>query len=68
MNDEPLQRMFHMLYAKVNIPSPTTLSCDVKEVHNLAKLNVAKVLQVAASEEDGSAVNNKYLIFRVIRA
>jgi hypothetical protein len=53
VNDEPLQRMFRMLYAKVDIPSPTTLSRDVKEVHDLAKQNVAKVLQVCCHVRRG---------------
>jgi hypothetical protein len=44
--DPPLQRMLRMLYAKVDIPSPTTVSRDVKEVYRIAKKNVGSVLQV----------------------
>lgn len=35
-----------MLYAKVDVPSASTVSRDVKEVYNIAKKNVGKVLQV----------------------
>ena len=46
VDDKPLQDMFRMLYAKVDIPSAATVSRDVKEVHSIAKKNVIKVLQV----------------------
>ena len=38
--------MFQMLYAKVDVPSASTVSRDVKEVYNVTKKNVGKVLQV----------------------
>jgi len=46
VEDRPLNRMFQMLYAKVDVPSASTVSRDVKEVYNIAKKNVGKVLQV----------------------
>ena len=46
VSDPPLQKMFQMLYSKVDIPSDTTVSRDVREVYQLAKKHVSKVLQV----------------------
>jgi hypothetical protein len=38
--------MFKMLYAKVDIPSDTTVSRDVKEAYAISKKNVIKALKV----------------------
>jgi hypothetical protein len=46
VDDQPLQDMFRMLYAKVDIPSAATVSRDTKDVHSITKKNVIKVLQV----------------------
>ncbi|TFY74006.1 hypothetical protein EWM64_g10006 [Hericium alpestre] len=40
-----LQRMFQMLYAKVDIPLDKTISRDVKEIFAVSKKNVANMLQ-----------------------
>ena len=46
MDDEPLQQILWMLYAKVETPLATTISRDVKEIHSIVKVKVGKVLQV----------------------
>ena len=46
INDEPLQRILQMLYARVETLSATTISRDVKEICSIAKVKVRKVLQV----------------------
>jgi hypothetical protein len=46
IEDPPLQKIFRMLYAKVDIPSDTTISRDVKEAHAISKKNVIRVLKV----------------------
>jgi hypothetical protein len=38
--------MFQMLYAKVDVPSASTVSRDVKKVYKITEKNVGKVLQV----------------------
>lgn len=45
INDPPLQRILKMLFAKVDIPSPSTVSRDVKEAFTIAKKNVGSILQ-----------------------
>ncbi len=45
IEDEPLQDMFKMLYAKVEVPSASTVSRDVKEVWAISKKEVASFLQ-----------------------
>ena len=45
ITNPPLQRMLRMLYAKVDIPSPSTVSRDVKEAFKIAKRHVGTVLQ-----------------------
>jgi len=47
IEDPPLQEMLKMLYGKVEIPSDTTISRDVKEAHGISKGHVAKRLQVS---------------------
>ena len=47
IEDPPLQEMLKMLYGKVEIPSDTTVSCNVTEVHGISKGHVAKRLQVS---------------------
>ena len=46
VEDPPLLRIFRMLYAKVDVPSATTVSRDVKEIYQVSKVNVGKILQV----------------------
>ena len=46
IEDVPLQRIFKMLYAKVETPSEKTISQDVKEIRTISKVHVGKVLQV----------------------
>jgi hypothetical protein len=46
VNDPPLQRILQMLLAKIDIPSPSTVSRDVKEAFTIAKKHVGSVLQV----------------------
>lgn len=46
IKDPPLQRIFKMLYAKVETPSEHTISRDVKEIHAISKVHVGKYLQV----------------------
>ena len=41
-----LQQILRMLYTKVNVPSPSTVSRDVKEAFEIAKKHVGAVLQV----------------------
>lgn len=45
VEDEPLQDMFKMLYAKVEVPSAKTVSRNVKEVWAISKVEVASFLQ-----------------------
>ena len=47
IDDEPLQCIFKMLYAKVKTPSATTILQDVKEIHGISKVHVGKFLQVS---------------------
>ena len=47
IEDPPFQEMLKMLYGRVEIPSDTTISRDVREVHRISKEQVAKVLQVS---------------------
>ena len=46
VNDPLLQLILKMLYAKVETPSESTLSWDVKEIHNISQVHVGKKLQV----------------------
>ena len=46
VTDEELVDIFKMLYARVDIPHPTTVSRDVKEIFELCKKNVIDTLQV----------------------
>jgi len=46
VNDPPFQSILKMLYAKVETPSESTLSQDVKEIHKISKVHVGKKLQV----------------------
>jgi hypothetical protein len=46
VKDHPLNHMFWILYAKVDVPSASTISRDVKEVFEITKNNVGMVLQV----------------------
>jgi len=61
VEDPPLLQIFRMLYAKVDVPSATTVSRDVKEIFQLSKVNVGKVLQVRTSIIPSWAISN---IFR----
>lgn len=45
VEDEPLEQILRMLNSKVNIPSATTLSCDVKEVFVISKQAVLAYLK-----------------------
>ncbi len=45
--DDELLAIFRMLYAQVEVPHPTTLSRDVKEIFLIAQKNVAHMLQVS---------------------
>jgi hypothetical protein len=45
VDDPPLQRMFKMLYAKVEVPSASTVSRDVKEAFHVARKHVRGILQ-----------------------
>ena len=49
IDDTPLQHILKMLYAKVETPSQTTLSWDVKEIHAISKVHVGRYLQVCLS-------------------
>jgi hypothetical protein len=49
IDDAPLQSILKMLYAKVETPSQTTLSRDVKEIHGISKVHVGRYLQVRLS-------------------
>jgi len=46
IEDAPLQRIFKMLYGKVEMPSEVMVSWDVREIHSVSKLCVGTVLQV----------------------
>ena len=46
INNEPLQWILRMLYAKVETLSATMISRDVKEICSIVKVKVGKVLQV----------------------
>ena len=46
VEDPPLQEMLRMLYSRVEIPSDTTVSRDVREVYKISQSQVAKILQV----------------------
>jgi hypothetical protein len=46
IDNPPLQRILKMLYVKVETPSSTTISRDVKEIHSISKVHIGKVLQV----------------------
>ncbi len=45
VEDEELIAIFKMLYSKVEIPSASTISRDVREVFALSRKHVAKILQ-----------------------
>ena len=49
INDPPLQLILKMLYAKVETPSQTTVSHDIKEIHTISKVHVGSYLQVCLS-------------------
>ena len=49
IDDPPLQRILKMLYAKVETPSSTTVSRDIKEIHTISKVHVGRFLQVCFS-------------------
>lgn len=44
--DPPYHDIFRMMHANVKIPSANTVSCDVKDVYNIVKKHVVKLLQV----------------------
>ncbi len=45
VTDPELVEIFKMLYSKVDIVSPSTISRDIQDMHAIAKRNVAKSLQ-----------------------
>ena len=45
IQDEELLQMLRMLYAKVDVPSPSTVSRDVREIFALTRKQVGKILQ-----------------------
>lgn len=47
--DPELLELFRMLYAKVEVPHPSTISSDVREIFRMARKQLAKVLQVCMS-------------------
>lgn len=49
VQDDELQEIFRMLYSRVDIPSRFTISRDVREMFELSKANVIKVLTVCYS-------------------
>lgn len=44
--DPKLVDIFRMLYAKVEVPHPSTLSRDVREIFTLARYEIGRILQV----------------------
>lgn len=46
IQDEELLAIFRMLYGRVEVPHPTTLSRDVREVYVMTQLTIARKLQV----------------------
>jgi len=46
VTDEELVEIFTMLYARVEVPHPITISRDVKEIFQQCKQNVTDTLQV----------------------
>jgi hypothetical protein len=46
VKDDELIEIFRMLYDRVDVPHPITVSRDVKEIFSLCKENVANYLQV----------------------
>ena len=44
INDKPLQWILWMLYTKVETPSVTMISQDIKEIHGILKIKVREVL------------------------
>jgi hypothetical protein len=44
--DPELLDLFKMLYSRVEVPHPTTVSRDVREIHRLCKDRVANLLEV----------------------
>jgi len=46
IQDDELVEIFRMLYDRVDIPHPTTLSHDVKEIYIMCKENVSNILRV----------------------
>lgn len=49
VSDPELQELFKMLYSRVTVPHPTTVSRDVTEMYILSKERVAKMLKVSAA-------------------
>ncbi len=49
ITDPELVEIFKMLYSKVDIVSPSTISWDIQNMHAIAKRNVAKSLQSTRS-------------------
>ena len=48
VKDDELNEIFHMLYARAEVPHPVTVSRDVKDIFALCKQNVVDVLQVCS--------------------
>ncbi|KAK7696329.1 hypothetical protein QCA50_000983 [Cerrena zonata] len=46
VQDEELLRIFRMLYSRVEVPHPTTVSRNVKYIFSRARLELGKILQV----------------------
>jgi hypothetical protein len=48
VKDEELLDIFTMLYARIDVPHPVTVSRDVKEIFRISRENISKVLQVCS--------------------
>ena len=46
IQDPELLAIFRMLYSKVQVPHPTTLSKDVQEVYEISRRNLISLLKV----------------------
>lgn len=48
VKDPELVRAFKMLYSRVEIPSPTTVSRDIQEIFWISREHLSKILQVSS--------------------
>ncbi|KLO05281.1 hypothetical protein SCHPADRAFT_839604, partial [Schizopora paradoxa] len=73
VEDPELRAIFCMLYAKVEVPSARTISCDIHEIFDMSKLNLVTLLKVRCAYPgkvhiglDGWMSPNVYSFFDIV--